>query len=69
MFDYAACKDGDYSSIAYRCKHCGKEFKEYHKQSIELKGEWVPTQNQKSHFTDPIISQLYTLKLINGGKS
>ena len=61
MFDYAACKDGDYSSIAYRCKHCGKEFKEYHKQSIELKGEWVSTQKSKIPFYRSYhISALYS---------
>jgi len=61
IFDFAACKEGDYSSIAYKCKHCGKEFKEYHKQSIELKGEWVPTQRAKIPFYRSYhISALYS---------
>ena len=61
MFDYEACSAGDYSSIAYRCRYCGKEFKEYHKQDIELKGKWVPTQRSKIPFYRSYhISALYS---------
>ena len=62
MFDSEKCKEGDYSSVRYRCKHCGGEFKEHHKRSIENKGEWRPTAISKVPFyVSYHISALYSL--------
>lgn len=62
MFDVAACKEGDYSSVRYKCQHCGGDFKDYSKLTIEQKGEWRPTQKSKiPNFRSYHISALYSL--------
>lgn len=62
MFDVAACREGDYSSVRYRCPHCGEEFKDYTKLTIEQQGEWRPTQRPKvPHYRSYHISALYSL--------
>lgn len=62
IFDVNECKEGDYSSVRYRCQYCGEDFREYHKRSIEQKGEWRPTQNSKiPFFRSYHISALYSL--------
>ena len=62
LFDVNACKNGDYSSVRYRCKHCGGEFKDYHKYAIEQDGEWIPTQKSIiPYFRSYHISALYSL--------
>lgn len=62
IFDKEACKEGDYSSVAYRCMHCGGEFKDYAKLTIEQKGEWRPTQKSKvPNYRSYHISALYSL--------
>lgn len=63
MFDKEQCREGDYSSVVYRCKHCGDEFEDYYKKSIELKAEWVPTTpSKKPFFRSYHISALYSLE-------
>ncbi len=63
IFDAAACKDGDYSSVVYRCKHCGEDIQECHKKEMELKGEWRPTSTSKvPNMRSYHISALYSLK-------
>lgn len=62
MFNAESCREGDYSSVCYRCKHCGGEFKDEFKRAIEKKGEWRPTANSKvPHFVSYHISALYSL--------
>jgi phage terminase large subunit GpA-like protein len=61
MFNAEQCQSGDYSSVCYRCKHCGGEFKDHFKRSIEQKGEWRPTAHSKVPlFTSYHISALYS---------
>lgn len=63
MFDVAKCKEGDYSSVRYRCRHCGEEFEDYYKKSIEQEGEWIPTTSSKiPFFRSYHISSLYSLE-------
>ena len=62
LFDVEECKQGDYSSVRYRCKHCGEEFKDYHKYSILQNGEWRPTQTSSiPNYRSYHISALYSL--------
>lgn len=62
IFDVEKCREGDYSSVRYRCRHCGDDFKDYHKLSIEQKGEWRATQKSKvPFFRSYHISALYSL--------
>ena len=62
MFNADECREGNYDSVCYRCKHCGGEFKDHYKKSIEKKGEWRPTANSKvPHFVSYHISALYSL--------
>lgn len=62
LFDKEACKDGDYSSVRYRCKYCGEDFDNSHKYSIEQKGEWRPTQKPRiPFFRSYHLSALYSL--------
>lgn len=62
IFDKEACKEGDYSSVRYRCKHCGGDFDNSYKFDIEQKGEWRPTQKSKIPFYRSYhISSLYSL--------
>ena len=62
MFDAEKCREGDYSSVCYRCKHCGGEFQDHYKKSIEKKGEWRATANSKvPYFVSYHISALYSL--------
>ncbi len=62
IFDVAQCKEGDFSSVRYRCCHCGNDFKDYHKKSIELKGEWRPTKKSTvPNYRSYHISALYSL--------
>lgn len=63
IFNAATCKDGDYSSVVYRCKHCGSDIQECHKKDMELKGEWRPTAKSKvPNMRSYHISALYSLK-------
>lgn len=62
IFDKDACKEGDYSSVRYRCKHCGNDFDNSYKYSIEQRGEWRPTQKAKiPFFRSYHLSALYSL--------
>lgn len=62
MFNADECREGNYNSVRYRCKHCGEDFKDYHKRSIEKKGEWRATANSKvPYFVSYHISALYSL--------
>ena len=62
LFDKEACKTGDYSSVRYRCKHCGEEFNDSYKYTIEQRGEWRPTQKSKiPFFRSYHLSALYSL--------
>ncbi len=62
VFNPEECREGNYSSVCYRCKHCGEDFKEHHKRSMEKKGVWKPTANSKvPHFVSYHISALYSL--------
>lgn len=62
LFDVNECKDGNFESVRYRCQHCGGDFKDYHKHSIEQKGEWRPTQKSKRPlYRSYHISALYSL--------
>lgn len=47
VFDSEACKNGDYSSVAYKCKHCGNLIPEYYKAEMMKKGYWHPTAKSK----------------------
>jgi len=62
LFNKEECKEGNYTSVRYRCQHCGEDFKDYHKQSIEQKGEWRATAKaKKPYFRSYQISALYSL--------
>lgn len=62
MFNAEECQEGNYSSVRYRCRHCGEEFKEHHKRSIEKRGIWKPTANSKvPYYVSYHISALYSL--------
>lgn len=62
IFNPEECREGNYSSVRYRCKHCGEDFKDEFKRSIEKKGEWRATANSKvPHFVSYHISALYSL--------
>lgn len=62
MFNAAECREGDYKSVVYRCKHCGKEFDNDFKKTILQAGEWIPTSSSKiPHFRSYHISALYSL--------
>lgn len=62
MFNAAECREGNYDSVVYRCKHCGEEFGDYFKKSIEQEGEWIPTTSSKiPFFRSYHISALYSL--------
>jgi len=62
LFNPEECRDGDYSSVRYRCKHCGGEFTDDYKRTIENKGKWIPTAHSKiPFFVSYHISALYSL--------
>ena len=62
LFNAEECLEGNYKSVRYRCKHCGGEFQDYYKKSIEKKGEWRPTAKSKVPFyVSYHISALYSL--------
>lgn len=62
IFNIDDCREGDYSSVVYRCKKCGEDIKEFHKKNMELKGEWRPTSKSKvPHMRSYHISALYSL--------
>ncbi len=65
MFDAEACRDGDYSSVKYQCRHCGKQFEEYYKPEIiqpEAGAEWAPTAKAKEpYYHSYHMSALYSL--------
>ena len=62
MFDTAECRAGNFDSVRYRCKHCGKDFEDFYKKSIEQEGEWVPSERSKiPFFRSYHISALYSL--------
>jgi len=64
-FDSAACRDGDFSSVKYQCRHCGEQFEEFHKSEIiqpEAGAEWVPTAKAKEpYYRSYHMSALYSL--------
>lgn len=47
MFDSIQCKKGNYSSVVYRCKHCGEEFDDSFQHEMNKHGEWRPTTKTK----------------------
>jgi phage terminase large subunit GpA-like protein len=47
IFNSEECKNGNYSSVVYRCKYCGNNMKDYHKKKILQRGEWIPTAKAK----------------------
>ena len=62
VFNVKECREGNYSSVVYRCKHCGEDIKEHHKKEMELKGEWRPqTQAKRPNMRSYQISALYSL--------
>lgn len=62
MFNAEECQEGNYSSVCYRCKHCGESIKEHHKRSMEKKGVWRPTAKSKvPYYVSYHISALYSL--------
>lgn len=62
IFNAAQCREGDYSSVRYRCQFCGGEFEDHFKKSIEQEGEWVPTtSSKKPFFRSYHISALYSM--------
>ena len=69
-FDKEACKEGDFSSVEYRCRSCGDAIQEYHKSDMvqpddkhpERGAEWVPTCKAKQpNFESYQISSMYSL--------
>lgn len=50
IFDSKACKEGDYSSVGYKCKHCGEKIQEHYKYSMNLAGEWRAIAKSKKPF-------------------
>ncbi len=46
-FDSEQCKSGNYSSVAYKCKHCGEEFSDSFQYEMNKKGYWQPTAKAK----------------------
>jgi phage terminase large subunit GpA-like protein len=62
IFNSAECKEGNYSSVVYRCKYCGNDMKDYHKKKILQYGEWMPTAKaKKPHYRSYHLSTLYSL--------
>lgn len=62
IFNSEECKNGNYSSVVYRCQHCGCDMKDYHKKKILLQGEWIPTAvAKKPHYRSYHLSALYSL--------
>ena len=62
VFNAAQCREGNYESVVYRCMHCGDDFEDYYKKSIEQEGEWIPTASSKiPFFRSYHISALYSL--------
>jgi len=62
IFNSEECKNGNYNSVVYRCKHCGADLKDYHKKKMLLQGEWIPTtQSKKPHYRSYHLSALYSL--------
>lgn len=62
LFNKEECKEGNYSSVVYRCKHCGGDIKEFHKKNMELQGEWRATSKSKvPNMRSYHISALYSL--------
>jgi phage terminase large subunit GpA-like protein len=61
IFDKQEVLDGNFSSIGYKCKHCGSFIKEDYKRKMLIGGEWVPTARPKEpHFVSYHISALYS---------
>lgn len=64
VFDVAECKDGNFSSVRYKCKHCGELIPEYYKTEMNSKGFWQPTAtSKKPHFVSYHISGLFLPKV------
>lgn len=62
IFNSEECKAGNYRSVVYRCKYCGKDIQEHQKRKMLLKGKWVATTvAQKPHYRSYHISALYSL--------
>lgn len=62
MFNSSECKEGDFSSVHYKCKNCGGKIEEYQKKEIENKGEWRVTNPIKNkEYRSYHISALYSL--------
>jgi phage terminase large subunit GpA-like protein len=62
IFNSEECKNGNYSSVVYRCKYCRNNMKDYHKKKILQKGEWIPTAKaKKPYYRSYHLSTLYSL--------
>lgn len=62
IFNSEECKNGNYSSVVYRCKYCGADLKDFHKKKMLIKGEWIPTATaKKPHYRSYHLSALYSL--------
>ena len=62
IFNSEECKNGNYSSVVYRCKYCGADLKDFHKKKMLIKGEWIPTAvAKKPHYRSYHLSALYSL--------
>lgn len=61
IFDSEACKNGDYSSVGYKCKHCGNVINEHYKSFMLRSGKWKPTAKSKvPYYRSYHISALYS---------
>lgn len=64
-FDSEACKNGDYSSVHYVCRGCGKRIEEHHKPDMlqpENGADWIPTTKAKYPYYHSFqISAMYSL--------
>ena len=61
MFDSEACKNGNFSSVAYKCKHCGELINEHYKTQMNIRGFWKPTaKTSKPEYVSYHISALYS---------
>ena len=59
VFDSKECKNGNFQSVRYKCKHCGELISEYLKDEIMQKGFWQPTAiAKKPHYVSYHVSGL-----------
>lgn len=57
VFNSEECKRGDFSSVAYKCKHCGELIPEHYKPEMLAKGYWKSTaQSKKPYFVSYYVS-------------